>query len=223
MSYDAKQDHTRKAYLGLADAYQHFNKVLFENQLPSCLITVQRKKRCNGYFSSGRFSSAGKEVDEIALNPTQFDKRTPKQTLSTLVHEMVHLWQQHFGEPPKLAYHNKEWAHKMKQCGLYPSATGEPGGKETGARITHYIIKFNKFDRACDEFLKHGELTLYADNQSEVQRATAKKKADSKTKYSCEMCGLNAWAKPDSKIICGLCEELMLTEDDEIGSDRKVA
>lgn len=214
-SYDAKDDHTRKAYLGLADAYQHFNTALFDGSLPSCLITVRMHKKALGYFSPKRFASGEHAVDEIALNSTTFAERTPKQTLSTLVHEMVHLWQQHFGEAPKRAYHNKEWGQKMKTVGLYPSSTAEVGGKETGAKVSHYIIKHNRFDRACDEFLANGELSLYADNQTEASRASAKKKAESKTKYTCEMCGCNAWAKPGTHLICGLCEEPLLSEDGE--------
>jgi hypothetical protein len=28
----------------------------------------------------------------------------------------------------------------MKEIGLHPSATGEPGGKETGKHMSHYIV-----------------------------------------------------------------------------------
>ena len=28
----------------------------------------------------------------------------------------------------------------MKEIGLQPSTTGEPGGKETGQSVTHYIL-----------------------------------------------------------------------------------
>jgi protein-arginine kinase activator protein McsA len=38
-----------------------------------------------------------------------------------------------------------------------------------------------------------------------------KKKAASKTKYTCPTCGTNAWAKPNTALICGACYE----EDDE--------
>ena len=32
-----------------------------------------------------------------------------------------------------------------------------------------------------------------------------KKKAASKTKYTCPTCGANTWAKPETKLICGVC------------------
>ncbi|HIE17406.1 MAG TPA: hypothetical protein EYP71_04350, partial [Dehalococcoidia bacterium] len=85
-------------------------------------------------------------VDEIALNPTHFKERTMAQTLSTLVHEMCHLWQHHFGKPPRGNYHNKQWATKMLSCGLIPSDTGREGGKQTGQNMTHYIEDGGVFD-----------------------------------------------------------------------------
>lgn len=216
MSYDT--DHTTKAYSGLSGAYAFFNEKLFGNQLPPCcLITVQRKKGCYGYYSHERFSASEEmKTDEIALNPATFALRTPKEVLSTLVHEMVHLWQFHFGEPSRTGYHNKEWAIKMKEVGLWPSSTGQVGGKETGAKVSHYIIKHNKFCANADEFLKLAAFVLYADNRTEAQSGTAKKKAASKTKYTCEMCGTNAWAKPDTKLKCGTCDEMLKPEEAEL-------
>jgi hypothetical protein len=32
-----------------------------------------------------------------------------------------------------------------------------------------------------------------------------KKKAASKTKYTCPVCGQNAWSKPGAQLICGEC------------------
>ena len=34
-----------------------------------------------------------------------------------------------------------------------------------------------------------------------------KKKAASKTKYTCPNCDANAWAKPEAQLICGTCYE----------------
>ena len=82
-------------------------------------------------------SKDGKEVtDEIALNPSHFRDRSTEQSLSTLVHEMTHLEQHHFGKPSRAGYHNKQWAGMMKAVGLIPSDTGAPGGKEVGQKVT---------------------------------------------------------------------------------------
>jgi predicted SprT family Zn-dependent metalloprotease len=71
-------------------------------------------------------------VDELALNPDNFEDRTDEQIMSTLLHEMCHCWQYYFGEPSRGGYHNREWASKMKEVGLHPSDNEKPGGKETG-------------------------------------------------------------------------------------------
>src|SRR6516225_9588180 len=85
---------------------------------------------------------------EIALNPATFRGRTDREIASTLLHEMVHLWQYYFGKPPRKGYHNREWGDKMESLGLMPSEDGQPGGKRTGQRVTHYIIEGGPF--ACE-------------------------------------------------------------------------
>lgn len=207
----AKTRPTHKTYGSLDAAYDHFNRKLFAGVLPPCLITVQRRKGAYGYFSGNRFASVDnpKEVtDEIALNPTHFAGRTLTETLSTLVHEMVHLWQHHFGKPPRNCYHNKEWARKMWLVGLVPSDTEGPGGKETGQSMSHYVRQGGPFEKACSTFLSTNAGFLYQDRSAEDEK-TRRKKVQSKTKYSCPGCELNAWAKPNVHLLCGECEEEM--------------
>lgn len=146
---------TQVAYTELQQAFDHFNATLFAGALSLPLFTLQREKRTFGYHSQKRFveRGTGQIVDEIAMNPSYFAIRSIPQTLSTLVHEMVHQWQFHFGKPGRGNYHNKEWADKMEQVGLIPSNTGEPGGKRTGDRMTHYILQGGAFDRSCDQLL----------------------------------------------------------------------
>jgi predicted SprT family Zn-dependent metalloprotease len=206
---------TRKTYKTLDDAYRFFNKRLFGGKLPPCLITMQRKASAYGYFAGGRFGTAdGKEVtDEIALNPSHFRSRSIEQSLSTLVHEMAHLQQHHFGKPGRTSYHNKEWAQMMRAAGLIPSDTGAPGGREVGQKVSHYIEEGGRFAQACAELVGGGFDPFYVELWSDADAAKRKKKAASKTRYTCESCGLNAWAKPDASLICGDCDVPMPAED----------
>lgn len=201
--------HTQAAYGALQNAYSHFNKELFNNALPHCLITLQRKSHMRGYFANGRFGVKDTAIvtDEIALNPSYFKDRTTEQVMSTLVHEMCHVWQQHFGKPPRKAYHNKEWASQMMIVGLMPSDTGLVGGKQTGQKVTHYIIEKGPYQKS---FAKLPPVVLYNDLWSE-QKA-AKKAPNSKTKFTCPGCGCNAWGKPDLNILCNDCYECMVVE-----------
>ena len=207
-----------RTYTSLDAAYDHFNRGLFAGQLPPCLITMQRHKGAYGYFSGERFASLDdpQEIaDEIALNPAHFAGRTSTETLSTLVHEMVHLWQHHFGKASRNGYHNKQWAEKMRAVGLIPSDTARPEGKDVGQKVSHYIEPGGRFERSCTAYLKTGAAFLYHDRagEGEAGTRTRKKKAASKTKYTCPLCELNAWAKPDAHLICGDCEEEMEPEE----------
>ncbi|WP_313397432.1 SprT-like domain-containing protein [Acinetobacter variabilis] len=146
---------TQVTYHELQLAYEFFNERLFAGRLPSCLITLQREKHTFGYFSPNRFvsRSEGKFTDEIAMNPSYYGVRPIREILSTLVHEMTHLEQHHFGKPGRGRYHNKEWGQLMLAVGLHPSNTGKPGGKVTGDQMWHFIIEGGVFDKACDELI----------------------------------------------------------------------
>ena len=144
-------------------------------------------------------ATATEQTDEIALNPAHLKERTTQETFSTLVHEMTHLEQHHFGQPSRNGYHNKQWAGLMKkgQPVIFPSETAQPGGKETGQRVSHYIVPGGLFDIACAELLNEGVSLDYVEMWSETDegKKARKTKAASKTKYTCPACSLNASAE----------------------------
>jgi hypothetical protein len=160
---------TDQAYDELQQAYDYFNDQLFAGELPPCLITLQRKPQTLGYYTRNSFASLtehGRTTDEIALNPNHFIGRSLQDTLSTLVHEMAHLWRDRCSgkNPPRRAYHDKLWADKMQKVGLMPSDTGQLGGKRTGQTVDHYIITNGPFDSACRTLLDRGFRISWADN-----------------------------------------------------------
>lgn len=210
---------TQSEYAAFQTAYDFFNSELFEGQLPQVMITLNRKNKSFGYFSPERFTDRKEFHDgadiiahEIALNPDCFG-RTDKDILSTLVHEMVHAWQQCFGKVPRRAYHDKQWASKMIEVGLYPSSTGEPGGKTTGQNMTHYVVNGGRFEQSFLK-LQRTNFTLNWQSRSDIG-GILKKKAKSKTKYTCASCDLNVWGKPGIKIRCEDCDWLLTTENSE--------
>ncbi|MBN3733192.1 SprT-like domain-containing protein [Burkholderia sp. Tr-20390] len=145
---------TAETYAELQLGYDTFNKRLFDNKLPECLITLQREKRAYGYFSAERFANRnGDKVDEIAMNPTYFAVVPLIEIMQTLAHEMAHLWQHHHGNPGRGRYHNNEWADKMEAIGLMPSNTGRPGGKRTGDQMADYPIEGGLFLEVCGDLL----------------------------------------------------------------------
>jgi predicted SprT family Zn-dependent metalloprotease len=201
------QKNPNREYVTLSEAFDFFNKQLFDAALPPVLLTLQRHAGSNGYYSPKMFEGRGRKpvsTDEIALNPKRFKQRTDEEILSTLVHEMTHEWQYCFGNPGRKGYHNAEWADHMEQLGLMPSDTGQPGGRRTGQRMTHFIIRGGPFDVACRKLLKNGTKLQWQSRESDEP-----KQRQSKTKYTCRNCGLNAWAKPDVRLGCIECQREM--------------
>ena len=203
------QSFTQDQYKLLDDAYKFFNKQLFDNKLPECMIVLHRKKSSRGYFHAERYVEKSelkdkkkkiKYIDELALNPDDFN-RPDIAILSTLAHEMAHVWRHHCHEKKsKGGYHDKVWANKMEEIGLMPSDSGREGGKRTGQRVTHYIIKNGKFEKHCLSFLKNKSIKL-----SSFQLPSNSKDGNkNKIKYSCS-CGYNIWGKADLDISCNEC------------------
>jgi hypothetical protein len=147
---------TREAYGELDACYAFFNERLFKGRLPGAILTFRRNRRSRGFFSPRRFVNGnGVIVDEIALNPEYFLIRPVESILSTLAHEQAH--QDIFHHDPKNAgskYHSRAWADLMIAIGLHPSDTGMPGGRETGEKVSHYIVDGGPFIKAVREWLE---------------------------------------------------------------------
>ena len=99
----------------------------------------------------------------------------------------------------------------MEAVGLVPTDNGEIDGKRTGQRMTHYIALGDRFEKACEKLLANGGFTIPWQAITRDEE-TARKKAASKTRYSCPGCELNAWAKPGARLACFECEVEMVAE-----------
>lgn len=223
---------TFESYGEFQYAYDRFNGELFGGQLPRCLITLQRGARCYGYFCGDRFASHdGRICDEIALNPRYFGQEPTIEVLGTLVHEMVHLWQHHFGKPGRGGYHNKQWAQEMHRVGLHPSDTGRPGGAETGRFMSHYIVAGGLFEIAAMRLLATPLQVSWFDAHLVSLGTGGSEGAGSgavgggtgvngpsvdallsgkRSKFSCPSCGANAWGKQSLRLLCLNCQQTMV-------------
>jgi hypothetical protein len=61
---------------------------------------------------------------EVALNERYLHRREPWQLLGTLLHELLHAWQDVFGKPGKHNYHNKQLREKAYSLGLVIDTKG---------------------------------------------------------------------------------------------------
>jgi len=241
---------TKQMYGELQDAFDFFNAELFfrilGSELPQCLITLQRKHNTMGYFSPGRHTNLqGDKVDEIAMHPGFFPLQTTSEIMQTLVHEMCHGYQHHYGNPGRARYHNKELADIARNVGLIFSDTGRPGGRPTGDSMSDYVDEEGPFEVACKKLLstkfalswldrfpisienmattKHQlseEVDVPMSDQdlerleiNVVDHVTRKK---STFAYTCPICAVKAWGKPNLLIGCLTCNEPMKIEGEKI-------
>lgn len=162
---ESKIKPTVQAYAELQRAFDYYNDKLFGGELPDCLITFQRQNNTMAYFSPRRFVSpkTGKSVDEIAMNPAYFPSFPLIEVMQSLVHEMCHQWQDHFGTPSVRTYHNREWADKMIAVGLMPTSTGTVGGSQVGQKIADYPIPNGTFQRVTLALFKSGFVISWFD------------------------------------------------------------
>ena len=192
-------------------AWAWFNAELFDGKLNPCLLNFSRHRGSLGFFTPCRWRKGDKEIHEISLNPDRLSKPLA-DVMSTLVHEMVHQWQFDLGDPPRSGYHDMQWAEKMAEVGLIPSDTGEPGGKPTGQRMTHFIEPDGRFANAVSRMPAEYILPWISDGLN----ATAKPKKPRKKKYrfTCPACQIQIWAElSELDVECVNCGELFLSSD----------
>ena len=193
-------------YTILQEIYVYFNHHLFSDFfLPEIIFTIDyRKSNNNGFFHAEKFDHNGKKISVISLNPDHFN-RSNIDCMSTIAHEMSHLWEYCISpDKYKGGYHTKVWSSKMQKIGLMPSDTGQEGGKKTGRRMTHYIVKNGLFEQKANEFISNHQNIFLFSGIAMIQKVSDKKR--NKIKYTCP-CGQNVWGKPDLQIICGECKQ----------------
>jgi hypothetical protein len=196
---------TKIQFNQLDGLFDYYNKQLFDGKLNDCMINMSRKKGAYSFFEPKNWKSkegGGEDIHEISLCPDSLD-RDGKEWQATLVHEMVHLWQQDNGKPSRNGYHNKQWAAKMEEIGLIPSSTGAAGGKKTGQSMTHYIAENGLFIKAFNNL---NEKKIKYPPLPKLPHGGKTTSIKSKTKYECP-CGNSVWGKSGLSIICADCNK----------------
>jgi SprT-like family len=135
-------------YSCLEQIGNHFNRHLFDGNLPPILFTLGGNMKMLGHFRYANWSTGKDDVSEIILNADLFAYRAWIDLFKTVVHQQCHLYQCANESSSRPTYHNRRWAASMKDRGLIPSSTGKPGGAETGQMMGEYI-------NAKGSFLKH--------------------------------------------------------------------
>lgn len=248
------KDISSKNYKAYERAFDTLNNRLFDGKLPEVVLTLRAGRNANGYAWAKRFKIHDSETpqdatedstalmemedadfqgtvieketlqafDEIAINPATAN-RPARDVLGTLLHEMCHVWQFNFGKASRNGYHNQQWAGKMIEVGLRPFSIQNPD-KMVGQKVTHTIEEGG----AADLIFREIEDSFGADLVIELPNIEAKRPAkNSKVKFTCPVCGANAWGKESLRIMCADCEDEVnggptMMESEESGDENDI-
>ena len=201
---------TEQQYKQFQKLYNHFNKWLFANQLPSCLLLFStRVKKVKGYFASQRWQNeTGMKAYEITMNPYFTSKASDLEICKKLVEVMTTLWQCQCGTPSRSGYYNKEYAEKLESIGLIPSHTGKEGGNRTGQNMDSYPHLTGRFIKAYRKISKNWLFPFRLAEEEWTKLSTNRKKMNKAT-YRCS-CGVTVFGKPNlTPIECKMCMTLL--------------
>jgi hypothetical protein len=121
--YEALAEHQvseKWEYRDLLGELQRWAKIFdfeFKLEIPEVSLCVDWLHRCRlGHFRPGHngFGLRG----EVAINCRYLEQREFWQVLGTLLHELLHAWQQTHGRAGRRNYHNKEFREKARRYGL---------------------------------------------------------------------------------------------------------
>jgi hypothetical protein len=212
-------------------AFDRFNTEFFEGALSRCLITFNQSTDAMGYFCPNSIrNDQGETAHEIAINLNWVATLGVVEGLSTMAHEMTHLWCHLCGERNRKGglgahgYHDLPWSKRMEAIGLMPSHTGKPGGKRTGYQMSEYVIPGGPFDIVTRELLLAGEtvrwlgahpLKLQPINVSapapHPRPVAPARKRKGKTGFACPTCPTKVWGMASVRVACINCNNAPMT------------
>jgi len=90
--------------------------VEFKLKIPVPCLLIKRLSRRYGHFHRGRNGFGLK--DEIAIDEDHIRNSPFWRVCGTLLHELLHSWQEHHGDPSSRNYHNGQLRRKAASLGL---------------------------------------------------------------------------------------------------------
>lgn len=173
-----------------------FNAEFFEGALPTPFLQFAQTRQSNlGHYRSGRNAVGARH--EINLNTLYFDQPF-YDVLGTLLHEIVHQWQEIYAKPGKGSYHNQEFTNRCSVLGI-PC---------TGGYNSYTLGYTDPFVTLLREHGVDAELRLPPPTPSAPVRAKGKSKLK---KWSCGCTNIRAAVQIKAK--CLKCDEIFTQRD----------
>lgn len=201
-----------RQYEVLYKAFDLFNEHYFNNELPKCMITLQKKRENKlGSFVVEPiwFNESQDEFYQININPINMNRK-PEEILSTLLHETCHYYcALHKIKDCKQKVHTTDYKEVAESHGLNVEYDDNIGWSVTSLNDESIELIKDLIEEYKDDFVY-----MY------IGKKPVKKNL---FKYVCSSCGMKAYAKAEKSIVCGDCgcelEMEQIEEDNENESE----
>lgn len=194
----------------LEDLFVKFNEKFFGGELETPVITIAPDTcRSYGWFTTWRaWKETGNEDSEgyYEINvSSDYLNRDPVEVAATLLHEMVHLYDEMQGVKDCSRagkYHNKKFQMAAEAHGLICEKSQKYGfsitkpTEETVEFIKSFDLKFNLYRPTVSD--------KPTPDDDEEEKDKPRKKSSTR-KYVCPVCGTIIRSTKDVNVICGDC------------------
>ena len=185
----------------LMAAFNAINKEFYKGELEKPIITVKEGKRKSAYGwieVSKNWKQSGTERHEINISVDYIGERSVSDTITTLMHEMVHLYCLNKGIKDTSrgnAYHNNKFKEIAEKHGLVCEYNEHIGWSHTTATpATRQWITDN---------INIKSINVY--KQTSEKKGGGGKSKQSMRKLVCPECGNIVRVTKDINVICGEC------------------
>lgn len=203
MSTKTPTTNLQPAIKTLHQAFDKANKVIFNNELPQVVITMNsrgNRKGVLGWFTvNTAWTNGNEEYHEINITPEALN-RPYIEIIQTLVHEMIHLYcsvNDIKDTSRGGAYHNKRFLKTAEEHGF------EYLHDAPDAKIGYSAITFTK---QTENMVKFWNINKDAFSISRKDFGTGKaKKKSNIIKWECQCGVIVRSSKPEVNIVCMDC------------------
>lgn len=192
----------------LQAAFNAINRDFYNGELEKVIITVKegKKKSAFGWIETTKnWKQNGVDRHEINISADYIGERSVVQTITTLMHEMAHLYNLQNGIKDTTRsgiYHNKEFKKTAESHGLKVEQVDKIGWSLTTATPeTKKWIAENVPIKSFGVYKKAKEKDPKSSRTKQSSR-----------KYVCAKCGLIARLTKEAAIMCVDCKEVMIFE-----------
>ena len=199
----------------LEKMFRALNSKYFDNKLEEPIITVQSTPRAYGHVTVNKSWRKGQEHrHELNIGAGTLD-RPIENIVSTLLHEMVHLWNLQTGVKDCSrggSYHNKRFKQSAEERDLIISYDNTIGWSitEPSLQLIEFIIEQGWSDIQMNRIeWQYTPTGVGTGNKVGTTTPTTGKSSHTR-KYQCFCCGNSVRATKQINILCIDCNEIMI-------------